>query len=339
MRKTVSILVALLLSAGMLFGCSAPGATSKSAEGGNDVVRIGTMPTEDMLPLWVAEKAGLFASSDVNAEIISFDSAQGLSAAITAGEVDMAMTDVMRAIKLTESGSPVVMEWVTLGTEPEQGVFGVLAPADAPYDTLSEMAAYLAANPSQAQGVGVAANTVPEYVFDKLCEEAGLAADAIPTQEVASLPDRYGLVASGNLAGAALPGSLLVLGAANGLKLIADDATGQNLSQSVMVARESFAADHGQEIAAIAQVWDEAVALLQEDPTAYRPLLEEKANISGTIVEEYPLSAYPLATVDGSGLAHPAAELVEPQIAWMRAKGYSKADVSYDEGTGTVVIS
>lgn len=37
------------------------------------------MPTEDILPMWVAEQEGLFEKAGVNAEIVVFDSAQGLS--------------------------------------------------------------------------------------------------------------------------------------------------------------------------------------------------------------------------------------------------------------------
>lgn len=231
-RKIFSVFVAAALAVSCtcvgLVGCSRqdsqPG--SQGTKAGATSVRIGTMPTEDILPMWVAEQEGLFSEAGLSAQILTFDSAQALSAAITAGEVDMAMVDIMRAVKLCEAGAPVVLEWVTLGTDASQGRFGVLAPADAPYSTLQELAAQAAQDPDSlaAQGVGVAANTVPEYVFDRLCEQAGLDEGAIPTQEVASLPERYSLMASGKLAGAALPGSLLELGEANGMKLLADDA-------------------------------------------------------------------------------------------------------------------
>ncbi len=72
----------------------------------------------------------------------------------------MAMTDVMRAVKLTESGTPVVLEWITLGETATEGRFGVMAPADAPYSTLEELAAAAAAaDAPEGFGVGVAANT------------------------------------------------------------------------------------------------------------------------------------------------------------------------------------
>lgn len=298
------------------------------------------MPTEDMLPAWVAEKDGLFVQAGVDVTIQTFDSAQALSAAIAAGEVDMAMVDVMRAVKLCESGTPVVMEWIILGTEPAQGPFGVMAAADAPFSTLEELAAYLGeGDGADSAGVGVAANTVPQYVYEKLCEEAGIDADAIPTEEVASLPERYSLMATGRLAAAALPGSMLELGKASGLKLLADDTEGENLSQSVMIARAAFIQRLEGELAMnkVAEAWDRAVDAIAADPAAYRLLLAEKANLNDSIADTYPISAYPHAMESGH-VVYPPAVLVDPQIDWMAAKGYSTKNVTYDESDGTVTV-
>ncbi len=315
--------------------------TSQAQEATNPIadttIRIGTMPTEDILPIWVAEAENIFEDQAIDAEVITFDSAQALSAAISAGEVDMAMVDIMRAVKLCEAGSPVVLEWVTLGTEAEQGRFGIMAAADMPYSTLKELAAYAESNQLAGGGVGVAANTVPEYVFDKLCEQEGIAKDAIPTQEVAGLPERYSLMASGSLAAAALPGSLLALGEANGLKVLAVDTVGENLSQSVMVATEAFAAEKQESVMAVAKAWDEAAAAIDVNPEAYVSLLAENANLNGAIAETYPIGTYPMALVDGN-LAHPQRNLVDPVMAWMNEKGYSGKTISYNPATGIFTL-
>lgn len=293
---------------------------------------VGTMPTEDILPLWVAEQEGLFASAGIDVTIESFDSASALSSAITAGEVDVAMTDVMRSVKLCASGTMVSLEWVTLGTEAEQGRFGVLTSADSGYTELADLVGC-------TLGVGVASNTVPEYVFDKLCEQAGIDPSTIATSEVASLPSRYTLVSTGALDAAALPGSMLALGEAEGLVVLADDTTGDNISQSVMVAREAFRDESAAAIEALRGVWDEAVELLDAHPESYRTLLIENANISDEVADSYPISSYPYATTDDGAAAYPAGELVEPQLAWMEEKGYTSASASYDEETGCFTIA
>lgn len=324
----------------MLSGCSST-ASEEAAdvpEVDAAVVRIGTMPTEDILPLWIAEDEGLFEEAGVQAEVITFDSAQTLSAALTAGEVDMAMTDIMRAVKLCESGAPVVAEWVTLGETADQGRFGVLAPAGAEYNSLSELAAWLETKKlGDASGVGVAANTVPEYVYEALCVEEGVDPAAIPVQEVPSLPERYGLVASGQLIAAALPNSLLEMGEANGLKVIADDVQGQNVSQSIMVARATFAEEHPESVAAVANAWNAAVALCNADPEAYRELLVQNANLNSAIAETYPISTYPVAIVEDV-MERPTDDMVQPILEWMRQKEYGGEGVTYDSATGTFTV-
>lgn len=297
-----------------------------------DSIRIGTMPTEDILPMWVAEQEGLFEKAGINAEIVVFDSAQGLSAALTAGEVDIAMTDPMRAVKLCESGTDLMLEWITLGTTPEQGRFGILTSADSDITSLADLA-------NGTKGVGLAANTVPEYVFEQLCVQQGIDPASIPVSEVASLPDRYGLVAAGQLDAAALPASMLALGEASGLVLLADDTTGENVSQSVMVVRDAYNTGEGAKtLDAVRAVWDEAANLINADSEKYRTLLIEKANLNEQVAATYPISEYPMArNADGNPI-HPRSELIEPVLTWMSAKGYVTKNVSYDETDGSFTI-
>ncbi len=306
-----------------LSGCGEDDAEQTAAEGDVEpaAVRIGTMPTEDLLPLWVAEEAGYFGELGLDAEITSFDSAQNLSAAITAGEVDLAMTDPLRAAKLFESGTDVVMEWITLGTTPAQGRFGVLAAPDSGITSLSDLL-------KSETGVGLAANTVPEYVFCKLCEEEGIDSDDIVTTEVASLPERYSLVEAKSIDAAALPNSLLVLGEVNGLDVIADDTTGENLSQSVMVSRAAYSSteEGAAAIDLVRQAWDLAAQGINADPESFRSILVEKAGLNSAVADTYPISEYPTAD------AYPPADLIEPQLDWMLDKGYLDAALTYDDG-------
>ena len=322
------------ISAAGAAGCSSSGTRQGSSEeeAAAASIIVGTMPTEDLLPLWVAEAEGLFAEHGIEVTIEAFDSAQNLSAAITAGEVDLAMTDPMRAVKLCESGTMVSMEWVTLGATAEQGRFGVMTSPDSGITSLADLVAC-------ELGVGVGANTVPEYVFEKLCEQAGLDVAAIPTSEVASLPERYTLMAEGSLDAAALPGSMLALGEASGMVLLADDSTGDNISQSVMVAREAFKEGGSGKIAALRGAWDDGATLVNADPESYRSLLAEKANLNEAVVDTYPISEYPLSLSSEGDEVFPEAALIEPQIEWMVAKGYSEGGVTYNEADGTFTVA
>lgn len=190
-----------------------------------------------------------------------------------------------------------------------------------------------------SKGVGLAANTVPEYVFEQLCVQQGIDPANIPVSEVASLPDRYGLVAAGQLDAAALPASMLALGQASGMVLLADDTTGENVSQSVMVVRDAYDTGEGAKtLDAVREVWDEAANLINADPEKCRALLIEKANLNEQVAATYPISEYPMARAADGRARLSSCELSSRCFSWMSDKGYVTKSVSYDESNGSFTI-
>lgn len=297
---------------------SAPVAAAGSAAG---TLTVGSLATEDILPLWVAEDADLYGDvAGVTAKVAPFQSAAELIAGMSSGELEMAMTDIMVTASLFAGGIDVKMEWVTLGTEPEQGRFGIMVGPESDVQTLQDLAGV---------PIGVGTNTILEYVMDGLMSAAGVPDDQIVVEEIQKLPMRFQAMMSGEVAAAALPGSLLALGEAQGCRLIADDTIGQNLSQSVMISRADVVEQEGKQelVAALASVWDEAVDLINADPERYRDVLVRGANLPDAVAETYPISTYPHAAL-------PTAEMVEPVLAWMEKKGYLSQPLAYDETTG-----
>lgn len=307
-----------------LSGCSQNDASDTTAQTGADLSRqisVGTLATEDILPFWVAESEDLFAQNGLNVSIVPFQSATELIAGVSSGEVDIAMTDIMVTAGMFAGGVDVKMIWVTLGTDASQGRFGIMAGPQSEVQELKDLAGV---------PIGVGSNTILEYVMDKLMEAAGIPANEIIVEELQKLPVRYQAMLSGDVAAAALPGTLLALGEANGCKLIADDTTGDNISQSVMIARNKYAQDEtGQkQIAALQEIWDRAADLINTEPEKYRAVLIEHANLPQEIAETYPISTYPKAQL-------PTSAMVDPVLAWMEQKGYLAKPLEYHESDGT----
>lgn len=282
---------------------------------------VGTLATEDILPLWVAQTEGLLQKHDLDVQIVPFQSATELISGVSSGEVDLAMTDIMVTASMVASGVDVQMQWVTLGVDASQGRFGIMAGPDSNIQKIEDLAGV---------PIGVGSNTILEYVMDKLLEGAGVPDDQIIVEELQKLPVRYQAMASGEVAAAALPGTLLALGEANGCKLIADDTQGQNLSQSVMIVQGELLSDKQavRQIEALEDVWDEAAGLVNANPESYRAVLVANANLPEEIAETYPISTYPTVQL-------PTATMVEPVLEWMQKKGYLAKPLAYDEKTGT----
>lgn len=285
-------------------------------------IRIGTMQTEDSFPFWVAEQDGLYSANGVSAdvEIVTFQSAQELSTAFAAGEIDAAMTDVQQAAALQLSGVDVQLAWVTLGADASQGRFGIMTCPESGITSLTELA---------GKGIGVGSNTVPEYVMDKLMESAGVPDDQIASEEIKKMPVRYESMVNNQVAAAALPASLLALGEAQGMVLLADDTQGDNISQSVLAVRGGWLEEGGTPTLDIVRdAWNQAVDEINTDPEAYRALLVEKANLPELVADTYAISTYPEAAL-------PTKDMVQPVLDWMLDKGYLVEALTYDEGNGT----
>jgi NitT/TauT family transport system substrate-binding protein len=303
-----------------LVGCSSSDTTDDSSSAVPAII-IGTMPTEDLLPFFVADDQSLLVSDVLNASIQVFQSAQELSVAITSGDVQFAMTDPMVAASLFAAGTDITMEWVTLGADSSQGRFGVQTSASSGYTSLSDLADV---------PVGVGSNTVPEYVFDVLMHRAGIADDRIVSEEIKKLPVRFQMMQSNQVAAAALPGSMLALGEATGCITLADDSSGENISQSVMVGNTTFVSTTAGDAAlkALEGVWNTCVGMVNDDPDAYRDILVAGASLPDAVASTYPIATYP-------EVVKPSADVVGPILDWMQGKGYLTTPLSYDESTGT----
>ena len=329
-RTFISASAASAASLALLASCSSQGGSGSTSASAADstasapssaTLTVGTLATEDILPLWVAQDEGLFEKNGLSVEIVTFQSATELIAGVSSGEVDLAMTDIMVTASIFASGTDVQMEWVTLGTTPAQGRFGIMAGPKSDVQSLSDLANV---------PIGVGSNTILEYVMDRLLESAGVSDGQIVVEELQKLPVRYQAMLEGEVKAAALPGTLLALGEANGCRLIADDTQGDNISQSVMIARSDFVSSDAnkQQVERLEDVWDDAAALVNANPESYRETLVTNANLPAEIAGTYRISEYPLCEL-------PTEDMVAPVLAWMEGKGYLTRPLTYDPATGT----
>lgn len=327
-RRAFCGAVAALGTALTVAGCSPAGnGASKTADSSPSEqekslkVTVGTLATEDLLPLWVAQSEGFDAAEGAALEIVPFQSATELIAGVSSGDVDMAMTDIMVSASLFASGTDLSLQWVTLGATADQGRFGIMSAPGSGIESMSDLAGV---------PIGVGSNTILEYVMDRLMATAGIPADKVITEELQKLPVRYQAMASGEVKAAALPGSLLALGESQGMRTIADDTSGENISQSVMIARRSFleSSTGSEAVAAVRRAWNKGAQAVNADPEEYRSVLLANANLPEAVADTYKISTYPEAE-------RPTAAMVEPVLEWMSVKGYLNAPLSYNSETGS----
>jgi len=343
-NRTARTLLAAMLSIALvagLAGCSKPAASiGTNAPVAPAKVRIGTLPTEDSLPLWVAERDGLFKKVGLDVTIQVFQSAQERDAALTAGAIDGFMGDLIAAATLRAGGVPVKAATIMLGATPAEGRFGIAVKPGSKVTKPSELANI---------PVGVSSATIQEYVFDSIMTGSGVRTALIKKEEVKKVPVRFELLMSGKLEAAALPEPFLSLAEKTGARIIADDTTatasaiptacvdctktvagewalGANISETVMLFSQKYLDDPAGSAAVskLLGVWDEAVAVVNADPGSFRALLVDKARLPAPLATSYKVNTYPTAQL-------PKEADVNAVLSWMGRMGYLKTSVTYDD--------
>ena len=275
-------------------------------------LRIGTLQTDDLLPAWVADQEGYFAKAGVNVTIQTFQSAQDQIAAVTAGQIDAIMTDMVVGIQLTAGGTP--MKFVTV----MQGApAGVVAGADTGITTAADLAGV---------ETGCASPTILEYIYDRALADAGVPDDQIKITEIKMLPVRLQMLMAGQVKAAVLPWTLFQLAVSQGaVPVVGIDQSGPYTS-TVLTFRQAWLDQSGSKstVAAVLQAWDQAVGVINQDPNAQRELLAKQANLPAPLDTTYAVRTYPTSAL-------PPAQQVQDVVDWMTAKGYLTSPLTYND--------
>jgi NitT/TauT family transport system substrate-binding protein len=286
-----------------------PSVSAGQTSSGLVTIRVGTLQTDDILPLWAAAADGSATAAGLDLRIQSFLSAQDQVTAVTAGQLDAIMTDMVVPVQLSASGT--AMRSVTrLQTSPA----GIVVSAGSGIDSIADLAGV---------PTGCAAPTIMEFIYDKALTDAGVPADQIKTEEIKNLSVRLQMLTSGNIEAAMLPWTLFALAVQQGNKPLLDVAASGDYSSTVLAFRDQWLTSNAREpIDALLRLWDAEAAKIDADPAAYQTLLAEQAKLPAPLDTTYQVRQYPT-----HGL--PDRTQFEAVVGWMVSKAYIQTAIPY----------
>jgi NitT/TauT family transport system substrate-binding protein len=271
------------------------------------------LPIIDTLPLYVAQSQGIFTKHGVNVELIPVASAPERVQLEASGQVDGSINEILSVMQFNKDS--VQMQSVRYALRPAKGYghFFILASGQSGITT---------PNGLKNVEIGVSQGTVIEYVTDRLLQNAGLSTNEIKTISVPKIPDRMSLLASGELAAGTLPDPLGALAVQSGAVIVMDDSAHPEYGFSVYSFRKDTIDTHPEAIQGFLAAIDEAITLINADPTQYTSILSDNKIVPEPLLGTYKVPPFPVAGV-------PTESEWNDALSWAKEKGMLKVDVSY----------
>ena len=279
--KVTKIIAASLLGMMMFTGCG--GGEAKDNNANTEPLTVGLMRIDDSFPFYVAEKEGLFEKHNVAVELQNFSNARDLSTALQGGELDALMTDTVVTGLSIKGGADVRIVAMALGAVPEEGRFLVISAPDSGITAPEQLA---------GKNVAISNNTMMDYLIDQFEAELGL--ENMTTVNMPDLMLRTTTLLEGkDIDAAILPDPLAAFAVAEGANIVIDDTElGENLSQSVVVVTKENIDDNRAQVEAMLAAYNEAIALINDNPDKYRTFALECANVPEALAETYPTPTF-----------------------------------------------
>lgn len=312
--KLILPLALLLLLA--LSACSSPTNSESQAP---VTIKIAALPVLDTLPMYVAEREGLFTNHNLSVEFIPASSAPKRDELISSGQADGMINEVVSTIFYNREQTQVQIVRFARTATADSPIFRILTSGASSITTLEGL---------KGVEIGVSQGTVIEYLTDRLLQAEGFTPEEIKTVAVPDIGQRMALLGSGELSAAMLPDPLATLVMQGGANLVIEDSSHPEYSHSVYTFRYAFIQENPQAVRDFLQAIEEAVALINASPEKYADLLTEKELVPAPLAGKFPVPSFVTAGV-------PSQAQWDDVVLWLQGKGLESGSATYQDSITT----
>ena len=278
-------------------------------------LKIALLPILDTFPYYVAQARGYFDRYGVTVKAVPVSSALERDQLMQAGAIEGMLNEMATTANFNREQIQVRIVATARKAYPHYPLFRILS---APGSGLS--------SPTDLKGIpiGIAKNTIIEYVTDRLLAAEGLSPDQIVKKSVPAIPERYQLLLQGQLKAATLPDPLAKSALESGAGAVVDDSTHPLYGISVLSFKIEAFKIKANAVRQFLKAWNQAAQDINADPESYRSLLLQKIRVPKNIQQTYRIPPFPMREI-------PAAESWADVMEWMVSKGLLNAPIPYKD--------
>ena len=286
------------------------------------VFKIAVLPIIDTLPLYVAQQQGFFEKHGVSVDLVPVASAPERVQLMAAGQVDGTINETLAVMQFNKAGVQVQAVRYALRPADGYGHFFILA---------SNQSSITTPDGLKNVEIGVSQGTIIEYVTERLLQAEGLSPDEIKTIPVPKIPDRLALLTTGELSAGTLPDPLGALAVQSGAVIVMDDSQHPEYGFSIYSFRKEVIDANPEAVINFLLAVDEAIVLINADPTQYTNILSEANIVPPPLLEAYKVPPFPEAGIPTEAEWNDALE-------WAKSKGMLDVDVSYEDSVNPSLL-
>lgn len=304
-----------IMGAVLLVLCAA--GSARAAE----LLKIGALPAADSVILHVAADEGLFAERGLNVEIVPFQSALELGAAMRAGELAGHFGDLLNVLMQNERGASQAVIATTTHSSPEQRCFALaVSPQKAAgLQSLADM---------KGADTAMSGATIIDYLLSRMLEQEHLPSDWLIMQEVRQIPVRLQMLLGGMTDSALLPEPLATMVETGGARTVWDD-TALNEPLAVIALRTEFL--NPEIVEPFRAALRDAARRIEADPEKYRNFMVKKGLLPRPAAAVYTMLRFDLFNTPDGLPPLPTEEDMSRVEAWMMERGLLRNAPEYGQ--------
>ena len=280
-----------------------------------DILKIGTLPAADSLILHAAREDGVFSSHGLEVEVVPFQSALELGAAMRAGALDGHFGDIINVLMQNENGAPQMIVATTSHSTPNARFFGLAVSPKSSAQTLADL---------KGKNCSIGRATIVDFVLDSLMEQQNTEG-LLEKRDIRQIPVRLQMLLTGQIDSALLPEPLLSLVEGQGARVLLDDRA-LDLPLAVIALRKPARNDPAftDRVTRFRAALAEEARRINENPEAYKNMMLKLGLLSPKAAPKYAMLRFedPLTP-----LGLPTEEDIRHYAAWMQENRLLKKGV------------
>jgi len=279
-------------------------------------LRVGILPDADSLPLMLARDLDLFEKEGVKVELILFSNPQERDAAIQAGRLDGAISDLLAAAFLAAAGYDFKV------TSSTNGRYGIVASPQSGIKTLQEL---------RGKRIGLSVNTIIQYTVDAQLSAVGVSMNEYEAVAIPRMPLRLEMVLSGQIEAASLPEPLLTAATAQGAVLLSTTDT-TNIDAGILLFSKKTLDNNLNSVRAFYRAYYKAAEEINSNPDAYRDYLVKEAGFPEAIKNIYRFVTYTKPSL-------PAISQIKNVFEWLKTRNLLNVSLSPEDIIDTRIVN